>query len=103
MEGLLHSNLGFTRQAERVLQKARKGFIRLSDPVDFVLVTIDLARVLLLDGEDDKYERLQHETIAALREMTTPAELEEALTQWRRQPHTEETLEGIKIIVKNLA
>ena len=102
MEGLLHQNLGFTRQAERVLERARQGFTKLGDPYDFVLVTLDLAQVLLLDGESEKYEQLQRDTIAALEKITPPEDLRDALTEWRRLPHTENVLTKIKGRVRNL-
>lgn len=102
MEGLLHRNLHFLNQAERVLERARRSFIKLGDCYDFVLVTIDLAQLLMTDGEVERYEQLQLDTIAALKEMAAPEDLEEALTQWRRRPHTEKALSETKQQIINL-
>ena len=87
MEGWLYHQLSFDRHAARVLRRARKSFRSLDRPIEFAVVSLDLAMVLLADGEHAQYERLRAETEAALEQFANIyPQLHEALVRWQATP-----------------
>ena len=105
MEGIINRNLLFWRPAARLLIRARKGMLQLSEAADFVLVSLDLATVYYLEGETEKYKRLQESTTAAFEEIAGDEEnrrqLLEALNRWRELPIAEQTIQRVKTQVES--
>ncbi len=85
-EGLLLSNLGVSRHAARRLAKARAGFAELSSPVDFVLVTLDLASIYRQDGELKLLRQLVENTFETMASLSDDPRLMELIEPWRRSP-----------------
>lgn len=54
VEGLLVYRIGWNRHGERLLERARQGFLRLDRHDEYRLATIDLALMLVDDGEADR-------------------------------------------------
>lgn len=63
IEGVLVGNLAVSRHAERRLRKARRSFRELRAPVDFVLVSLDLARFLFAEGDAQAARNVGVETL----------------------------------------
>jgi hypothetical protein len=59
LEGLLTHRMGLNRHGERLLERARQGFLKLPGREDeYRLVTLDLAVILAEDGEADRAAEL---------------------------------------------
>ncbi|MEO1370090.1 MAG: hypothetical protein AAFX50_23150, partial [Acidobacteriota bacterium] len=85
MEGLLYRNLHFARHAARLLGRARSMLEALGLAELFAIVSLDLAAVLLDDGEIEAFLELRRDTDAKLRKATSDPRLLEALGRWRSE------------------
>lgn len=106
MEGIINRNLLFWRPAARLLSRARKGMFQLNEAADYVLVSLDLASVYYLEGEFEKYERLQTSTATAFEEIAgggvEKQQLLDALGRWRELPIAEQTHQRIQTQIEAL-
>lgn len=85
VEGLLVYRIGLNRHGERLLERARQGFLKLGRNDEFAVVTLDLIVLLVDDGEDRKARWLFDEVSDVLRQRAT--ESPAALTSI--EPHFE--------------
>lgn len=74
VEGLLAFRFGWNRHAERLLEKARRGFLKLECHDHAMVVSLDLALVLIEDGESDEAARRLNEAAENLPESRKHAE-----------------------------
>lgn len=58
VEGLLVYRIGWNRHGERLLERARQGFLKLGSGDEYRLATIDLAVMLADDGEAERASEL---------------------------------------------
>jgi hypothetical protein len=68
VEGLLAFRCGWNRHSERLLEKARKGFLKLGCYDYAMTVSLDLALVLLEDGEIDRVDEILASAVESLPE-----------------------------------
>jgi hypothetical protein len=71
VEGLLVYRIGWNRHGERLLERARAGFLKLGRPEEHAVATLDLAVMLFEDGEAQRAADL----LAALGEPLRPQHL----------------------------
>ncbi|MEM8994123.1 MAG: hypothetical protein AAGF23_04945 [Acidobacteriota bacterium] len=97
MEGLLYRNLHFARHAARLLGRARSMLEALGLAELFAIVSLDLAAVLLDDGEIEAFLEIRRDTDAKLRKATSDPRLLEALGRWRTELKPSRTsVEGLR-------
>lgn len=66
VEGLLVYRIGWNRHGERLLDKARQSFRKLGSTLEFALTTLDLALMLVGDGEAERAGNLFREVDGVL-------------------------------------
>ncbi len=74
VEGLLAFRFGWNRHSERLLEKARRGFLKLECYDHAMVVSLDLALVLIEDGENEEAARRLGEAAENLPESRKHAE-----------------------------
>ncbi|MDA8017727.1 MAG: hypothetical protein MPN21_09790 [Thermoanaerobaculia bacterium] len=82
IEGLILANLKIDRHAERQLMKARSGFEKLRQPVDFGVVSMDLAKFHLSRGAEAACRSLASETWDTLKRLGPDPEQLEIIRIW---------------------
>ncbi len=87
VEGLLLVKIGLMRQAERLFQKARLGFLELAAPFEIALAGLDLSSLYYLDGRWPELESLTVETFTRFRELSADTEAIAALSLWKDAVH----------------
>ena len=85
VEGLLVYRIGLNRHGERLLERARQGFLKLGRNDEFAVASLDLIVLLVDDGEDTKARELLDEVRDLWRQRAT--ESPAALTAL--EPHFE--------------
>ncbi len=84
LKGLIHLRFGLTRQGERLLQAARKGFIELGAAHEVAVVSLDLALLHLDEGREPwEIEAFAVETYRLCRDLSADEEALAALAIWR--------------------
>ena len=94
IEGLLLGNLRIERHSKRQLMKARKGLLGLNDIGSFLVVSIDLYRLLVEFGDETEAQDLSRETVAIAESRIQDPGLLGRLRSWvDRKPSPEAILE----------
>lgn len=70
VEGLLVYRIGLNRHGERLLERARQGFLKLGRSDEFAVASLDLVVLLTDDGEEKKARAVFAETVEILRQRT---------------------------------
>ncbi|MEM7480195.1 MAG: tetratricopeptide repeat protein [Acidobacteriota bacterium] len=84
LEGQLQADLGRRAEAEKLLESARRGYIRLGIGYSAALVSLDLACLLLEDGRDSEVRHLAVESLPIFLSRDVPSEAAAALALFRQ-------------------
>ena len=95
IEASINRALHFAPHAYRLLSRARDGFKRLAVPDFFAIASLEMAAMLLEDGDFESLDQLRKDTVTSLNAMTEDALFLNALGQWSSRP-SDRSLNAIK-------